>query len=106
MKAAILGSVKSNLDHVANKKLVDNSLVHAVILEYLKQCEEDKMEETVAMYSGLVPLMLTTKEGCQAAVICFWQSTPKNRRVSKKKNQLCSILYLIFSFPLGDCQSD
>lgn len=82
MKAAILGSVKSNLEHVANKKLVDSSLVHAVILEYLKECEADKMEETVTMYSGLIPMMVTTKEGSQAAVLCFWHSTPKNRRVS------------------------
>lgn len=80
MKAAILGSVKSNLEHVANKKLVDSSLVHAVILEFLKECEEDKMEEVVTMYSTLIPLMVTTKEGSQAAVLCFWHSTPKNRR--------------------------
>ncbi|XP_055911256.1 protein penguin [Eupeodes corollae] len=84
MKAAILGSVKSNLDHVANKKLVDSSLVHAIILEYLKECEEDKIEETVTMYSSLIPLLLTTKEGCEAAVLCFWHSTPKNRRAIVK----------------------
>ncbi|XP_004536437.1 protein penguin [Ceratitis capitata] len=80
MKKSILSAVKSNIDHLANKQLVDNSLVHAVILEYLEECEEDKIEETVSAFAPLIPLMLTTKDGTQAAVICFYKSTPKNRR--------------------------
>ncbi|KAI8128155.1 Protein penguin [Lucilia cuprina] len=80
MKASILSSVKANLEHVSNKQLVDNSLVHAVMLEYVKEMEEDKVEETVTMFASLIPLMLTTKDGCQAAIICFHKSTPKNRR--------------------------
>lgn len=82
MKKSILSAVKSNIDHLANKQLVDNSLVHAVILEYLTVCEDDKIEETVSAFAPLIPLMLTTKEGTQAAIICFYKSTPKNRRVS------------------------
>lgn len=82
MKASILSAVKANLEHVSNKQLIDNSLVHAVILEYVKEMEEDKVEETVTMFASLIPLMLTTKDGCQAAIICFHKSTPKNRRVS------------------------
>ncbi|KAI8033828.1 protein penguin [Drosophila gunungcola] len=82
MKASILGSVKANLDHVANKQLVDSSLVHAVMLEYLRACDEDeeKLEETVTAFAALVPHMLSTKEGSEAGVICFYKSTPKNRR--------------------------
>lgn len=83
MKASILSAVKANLEHVANKQLVDNSLVHAIMLEYVKEMEEDKVEETVTMFASLIPLMLSTKDGCQAAIICFHKSTPKNRRVSK-----------------------
>ncbi|XP_017056080.1 protein penguin [Drosophila ficusphila] len=82
MKASILGSVKANLDHVANKQLVDSSLVHAVMLEYLRACEDDqeKLEETVSTFSALVPHMLSTKEGSEAGTICFYKATPKNRR--------------------------
>lgn len=82
MKASILSSVKANLEHVSNKQLVDNSLVHAIMLEYVKEMEEDKVEETVTMFAALIPLMLTTKDGSQAAIITFHKSTPKNRRVS------------------------
>ncbi|XP_068159994.1 protein penguin [Drosophila tropicalis] len=82
MKASILGSVKANLDHVANKQLVDSSLVHAVMLEYLRASEDNDeiLEETVTAFAALVPHMLSTKEGSEAAVICFYKSTPKNRR--------------------------
>uniref|UniRef100_A0A1I8M975 PUM-HD domain-containing protein n=1 Tax=Musca domestica TaxID=7370 RepID=A0A1I8M975_MUSDO len=80
MKASILSAVKANLEHVSNKQLVDNSLVHAIMLEYVKEMEEDKAEETVTMFGPLIPLMLTTKDGCQASIICFYKSTPKNRR--------------------------
>ncbi|KAL9882258.1 pumilio and CPL domain-containing protein penguin [Glossina fuscipes fuscipes] len=84
MKASILGAVKSNLERVINKKLIDNSLLHAVLLEYLKECDEDKMEEIVTMCTTIVPLMLTTKDGCQAAILCFYKSSTKNRRAILK----------------------
>lgn len=96
MKASILSSVKANLEHVANKQLVDNSLVHAIMLEYVKEMEEDKVEETVTMFAPLIPLMLTTKDGCQAAIICFHKSTPKNRRVSSFNVQYRFIYCFLF----------
>lgn len=40
MKTAILSSVKSNLEHIANKNLVDNSLIHSVLMEYLKEIKD------------------------------------------------------------------
>ncbi|XP_030380731.1 protein penguin [Scaptodrosophila lebanonensis] len=80
LKASIMGAVKANLDHVANKKLVDSSLVHAVMLEYVRACDEEKLEETVTAFAALVPHMLSTKDGSEAAIICFYKSTPKNRR--------------------------
>ncbi|KAH8400467.1 hypothetical protein KR222_000957, partial [Zaprionus bogoriensis] len=80
MKASIMGAVKANLEHIANKQLVDNSLVHSVILEYMRATDEEKLEETVAALAPLVPHMLSTKDGSDAAIICFYKSTPKNRR--------------------------
>ncbi|XP_064538641.1 protein penguin [Drosophila montana] len=80
MKASIMGAVKANLDHIANKNLVDNSLVHAVILEFMQATDEEKLEETVTALAPLIPHMLTTKDGTEAAIICFYKSTPKNRR--------------------------
>ncbi|ALC49480.1 pen, partial [Drosophila busckii] len=80
MKASIMGAVKANLEHIANKNLVDSSLVHAVILEYVQATDDEKLEETVTALATLVPHMLSTKDGSEAAIICFYKSTPKNRR--------------------------
>ncbi|XP_037938189.1 protein penguin [Teleopsis dalmanni] len=95
MKASILGSVKTNLEHVANKQLVDSSLVHSVMLEYLNECDDDKIEEAVTMFASLIPLMVTTKDGCQAAIITFYKSTAKNRRaiiktIKEHLTKICS----------------
>uniref|UniRef100_A0A034VQG9 Protein penguin n=1 Tax=Bactrocera dorsalis TaxID=27457 RepID=A0A034VQG9_BACDO len=112
MKLSILSAVKSNIDHLANKQLVDNSLVHAVILEYLTVCADDKIEETVSSFAPLIPLMLTTKDGTQAAIICFYKSTPKNRRAIIKtiKDHLIKISTHehghIFLIALVNCLDD
>lgn len=83
MKTAILGSVKSNLEHIANKNLVDNSLIHSVLMEYLKEIDdEEKKEEIISIYGPLIPHLLTTKDGCTASIDCFYHSPAKNRRVS------------------------
>ncbi|KAM8721631.1 hypothetical protein ACLKA7_007503 [Drosophila subpalustris] len=84
MKASIMSAVKANIDHIANKKLVDNALVHAVILEYFKEIDDEKMEETVSALAPLIPHLLTTKEGVTSSCLCFQNSTPKNRRAILK----------------------
>lgn len=83
LKAAILNSVKSNLEHVANKELVDNSLIHSILMEYLKEIDDqEKREEIVNMFGTHIPHLLTTRHGCIASIDCFYHSAAKNRRVS------------------------
>ncbi|XP_034485256.1 protein penguin [Drosophila innubila] len=84
MKASIMSAVKANIDHIANKQLVDNSLVHAVILEYFREIDSEKMEESVSALAPLIPHLLTTKEGVISSCLCFENSTPKNRRAILK----------------------
>lgn len=82
MKLAIVNAVKSNLEHIANKKLVDNSLVHAVLLDYLSECNEEDKGEVITMFLPHIPALASTKDGVRAAMICFWHSIVKDRRVS------------------------
>lgn len=84
MKASIIGAVKANLEHIANKELLDNSLVHAVLLEYIQVTDEEKLEETVTPLAAYIPYMLSTKDGTEAAILCFYYSTSKTRRVSQE----------------------
>ncbi|TDG39491.1 hypothetical protein AWZ03_014089 [Drosophila navojoa] len=85
MKASIINAVKANLDHIANKELLDNSLVHAVLLEYIQVIDKEKMEETVTPLAAYIPHMLSTKDGAEAAILCFYNSTSKTRRAIIKK---------------------
>lgn len=80
MKSAVLSALKLNLEHAANKKLVDNCLVHHVLLEYLEECSEEQRGEMVTLFSPLIPSIITTREGCRAAILCFWHSPTKERR--------------------------
>lgn len=81
MKLAVLNSVKSNLNHIANKTLVDNSLVHAVLLDYLNVCSEEDRNEMIAAYLPHIAALASTKDGVHAAMLCFWHSIVKDRRV-------------------------
>ncbi|KAL5274892.1 KIAA0020 family protein [Megaselia abdita] len=85
MKTAILSSVKSNLEHIANKNLVDNSIIHSILMEYLKEIEDvEKKEDIISIYGPLIPHLLTTKDGCIASMDCFYHSPAKNRRAIVK----------------------
>lgn len=82
LKKATLNSIKANLEHAANKKLVDNSLIHAILHEYLGECDEEDRNEIIALYSPFIPSLASTKEGTRSAIQCFWYSAVKDRRVS------------------------
>lgn len=82
-KKSILDTIKLHLQRLINKdQLLDNSLVHAVFLDYLEESDTNEVEELAGLCANSLPHLLTTKEGCQAAIICFYNSPTKNRRVS------------------------
>lgn len=81
-KKSILDTIKLNLQRLINKdQLLDNSLVHAVFLHYLEESEANDIEELAGLSVNSLPHLLTTKDGCHAALICFYNSPTKNRRV-------------------------
>lgn len=100
MKLGILNAVKSNLEHVANKKLVDNSLVHSVLLDYLNVCNEQDRGEIVTAFSPYIPSLASTKDGVRAAMICFWNSIVKERRVSQRQFFLLSARMKLIPFSI------
>lgn len=80
IKLAIVNAVKANLDHVVNKKLVDNGLVHAVLLEFLTVCSEEERIEMAVNYNPYIPSLASTKDGARAAMVIFFNSIVKDRR--------------------------
>ncbi|GAB0094116.1 Protein penguin [Sergentomyia squamirostris] len=84
MKNIVLGSLKQHIVKAVNKKLVDNSLFHGVLLEYLQDCSEEDKAEMATAFSGLLASLASTKDGTRAATLCFWYGAAKERRSALK----------------------
>lgn len=84
IKLAIVNAVKANLEHIVNKKLVDNSLVHAVLLEFLTVCSEEERIEMAQAFNPYLPSLASTKDGSRAAMVIFFNSVVKDRRAIVK----------------------
>lgn len=84
MKKAILSRTKANLLKCVNKELLDNSLVHEVLFDYLNECTEIDKNEMIQALIPFVAQLESTKEGTQAAIMCFLHSVTKDRRAILK----------------------
>ncbi|KAG5672380.1 hypothetical protein PVAND_002512 [Polypedilum vanderplanki] len=84
MKNGILNSTKINLMKYASKNLVDNSLVHAVLLEFLENADEKNKNEVITAYIPHLSAIASTKAGARAAILCYLQSVAKERRAMLK----------------------
>lgn len=81
MKPAFLGSVKAHLEHAFNKKKFENSIIHAILCEYLQECSAEDREEIVTSLIPFIPSLISTKDGARSAILSFWHSSVKDRRV-------------------------
>jgi len=84
LKGAILSKTKANLLKCANKNLVDNSFVHAVLLDFLKVCKETERIEIIQAYTSLIAYLPSTKDGVDAAILIFLRASTKDRRALLK----------------------
>lgn len=91
IKVAIINALKANLEHVVNKKLVDSSLVHAVLLEFLTVCSEEERIEMAVSFNPYIPSLASTKDGSRAAMVIFFNSIVKDRRVSFVCRFVCAL---------------
>lgn len=84
MKNGTLNSAKMNLMKYASKNLIDNSLIHAVLLEYLEEAGENDRNEVITAYIPHLAAIASTKCGARAAILCYLQSVAKERRAMLK----------------------
>ncbi|XP_015512162.1 protein penguin [Neodiprion lecontei] len=84
MKSATLSAVKGNLIKILNKKLINTSLVHSVLLEFLRNCTKDDRDEMITMVRSLIAELSQTKDGAKSAMICLWHGTKKDRKLAMK----------------------
>ncbi|XP_076686974.1 pumilio and CPL domain-containing protein penguin [Andrena cerasifolii] len=84
MRTATLSAVKGNLTRILTKKLLNSTLVHCVLLEFLDECStEDRAEMIVTLRSSVVGLS-STKPGAKVVVQCIWYGTNKDRKLMMK----------------------
>ena len=84
MKNGFLNSTKMNLLKVASKNLVDNSLVHAVLLEFIEEASEQERNEIITAFIPHLATISSTKQGSRAAVLSYLYSVAKERRAMLK----------------------
>ncbi|XP_017890649.1 pumilio homolog 3, partial [Ceratina calcarata] len=84
MKTATLSAVKGNLMRILNKKLLNCTLVHCILLEFLENCTTEDRTEIIAMLKSSIVELSQTKFGSKVAAICIWHGTSKDRKIIMK----------------------
>uniref|UniRef100_A0A182LW26 PUM-HD domain-containing protein n=1 Tax=Anopheles culicifacies TaxID=139723 RepID=A0A182LW26_9DIPT len=84
MKTSVLTTVKAHLLQAANKKLTDNSLLHALLAEFLEEAGTTERSEVIELYLPLLASISSTRDGTGAAIFCFLHSVVKDRRAALK----------------------
>ncbi|ETN61829.1 penguin [Anopheles darlingi] len=84
MKKSVLSTVKGHLVQAGNKKLTDNSLIHALLAEFLQEAADVERSEVIELYLPLLASISSTKDGTEAAIFCFVNSVVKDRRAALK----------------------
>ncbi|XP_011307487.1 pumilio domain-containing protein KIAA0020 [Fopius arisanus] len=84
MKSATLSAVKINLVRILNKKIIDNSIVLTVLLEFLSVCSVEDRTELIVMLRDSIFELSKTREGSKIAMICIWHGTTKDRKFALK----------------------
>lgn len=84
LKNGIVKSTKMNLLKIASKNLVDNSLVHAVLLEFIEAADEIDRNEIITAFIPHLAAIASTKQGSRAAVLSYLYSVAKERRAMLK----------------------
>ncbi|KAJ9601531.1 hypothetical protein L9F63_000274 [Diploptera punctata] len=80
MKGAVLSAVKANIVRILDKKLAKSSLLHSVLLDFLKFCSKEDREEVCQQIQECLLDFIGTKNGAQIVVRCICQATNKSKK--------------------------
>ncbi|XP_058794078.1 protein penguin [Phymastichus coffea] len=84
MKTATLSAVKACLVKILNKQLINSTLVHTLLYEYLTNCSKTDRAEIIVMVRPLITELSQTKDGAKAGNLCIWHGTNKDRKFIMK----------------------
>ncbi|KAL4709927.1 hypothetical protein ACJJTC_003890 [Scirpophaga incertulas] len=84
MKAAILQSCKANIKRILDKNLHDSELLHSVLYDYIQECSPEERNELISTLSPLIVPLSNSLPGVNAASVCVWQGTNKDKKTILK----------------------
>ncbi|CAH2241307.1 protein penguin [Pararge aegeria] len=84
MKSAILQSCKANIQRILDKNLHDGELFHSVLYDYMRECSNEDRVELISTLSPLIVPLSNSLPGANAACICVWQGTNKDKKAILK----------------------
>ncbi|XP_053607083.1 protein penguin [Plodia interpunctella] len=84
MKAAILQSCKANIQRILDKNLHDGELLHSVLYDYIQECSVEDRAELITTLSPLIVPLSNSLPGVNAACVCVWQGTNKDKKTILK----------------------
>ncbi|XP_068631615.1 protein penguin [Battus philenor] len=84
MKSAILQSCKANIQKILDKNLHDSELFQTVLYDYIRECTPEDKVELISTLSPLIVPLSNSLPGVNAASICVWQGTNKDKKTILK----------------------
>lgn len=84
MKAAVLSACKANIQKVLDKNLHDGELLHSILYDYIRECSGNDKTDLITTLSPLIVPLSNSLPGVNAACICVWQGTNKDKKTILK----------------------
>ncbi|XP_041978133.1 protein penguin [Aricia agestis] len=84
MKSAILQSCKANIQRILDKNLHDAELFQLVLYDYIRECSAEDRAELITTLSPLIVPLSNSLAGVNAACMCVWQGTNKDKKTIMK----------------------
>ncbi|GAB6019665.1 hypothetical protein CHUAL_001220 [Chamberlinius hualienensis] len=108
----VLSYMKETLTAAVEKAVFRHSIIHHILLEYMRNCNPKDKEEMIEAIREKVVEILHTKDGTRVALQCVWHGTAKDRKALIKSlkghvNKVCmeESGYLVL-LSIFDCVDD
>ncbi|XP_048235331.1 pumilio homolog 24 [Ricinus communis] len=80
-KASVLRHMTSVIQPILEKGIVDHSIIHRVLIEYLSMADKSSAAEVIQQLSGpLLVRMIHTRDGSRIGILCVKYGSAKERK--------------------------
>ncbi|XP_022760607.1 pumilio homolog 24 isoform X1 [Durio zibethinus] len=111
-KSSVLRHMSSVIQPILEKGIVDHSMIHRVLIEYLSIADQSSAADLIQQLSGpLLVRMIHTRDGSKIGMLCVKHGSAKERKkiikgmkghISKIAHDQCGCMVLICIFSMVD----